>query len=52
MLYTVSEIAAALAVPERTLRDWLEAGAPHDREQHARIWIHWPKICRLGCGNA
>ena len=40
MLYTVSEMAAALGVPERTLRDWLEAGAPHDCEQNARIWIH------------
>lgn len=44
MLYTVSEIAAALGVPERTLRDWLEAGAPHDRDQHARIWIHGRKF--------
>src|ERR1043165_8953837 len=44
MLYTVSEIAAALGVPERTLRDWLEAGAPHDREQNARIWIHGRKF--------
>ena len=40
MLYTVSEIAAALGVPERTLRDWLEVGAPHDRDQHGHIWIH------------
>jgi len=44
MLYTVSEIAAALGVPERTLRDWLDAGAPHDRDQHARIWIHGRKF--------
>jgi hypothetical protein len=44
MLYTASEIAAALGVPERTLRDWLEAGAPHDREQNARIWIHGRKF--------
>ena len=44
MLYTVCEIAAALAVPERTLRDWLEAGAPHDRDQHGHIWIHGRKF--------
>lgn len=44
MLYTVSELAAALGIPERTLRDWLEAGAPHDREQNARIWIHGRKF--------
>ena len=52
MLYTVSEMAAALGVPERTLRDWLEAGAPHDREQHARIWIHGRKFAALDCGDA
>lgn len=44
MLYTVSEMAVALDVPERTLRDWLGAGAPHDREQNARIWIHGRKF--------
>ncbi len=44
MLYTVSEIAAALGVPDRTLRDWLEAGAPHDRDPHSRIWIHGRKF--------
>jgi hypothetical protein len=44
MLYTVSEMAAALDVPERTLRDWLEAGAPHDRDPHTRIWIHGRKF--------
>jgi hypothetical protein len=44
MLYTVSEMATALGVPERTLRDWLEVGAPHDREQNARIWIHGRKF--------
>jgi ribosomal protein S27AE len=44
MLYTVSEISAAVGLPERTLRDWLEAGAPHERDQHARIWIHGKKF--------
>jgi len=44
MLYTVSEIAAALGVPDRTLRDWLEAGAPHDRDQRGHIWIHGKKF--------
>jgi hypothetical protein len=44
MLYTVSEMAGALGVPERTLRDWLEAGAPYDREQNTRIWIHGRKF--------
>ena len=44
MLYTVSEIASTLGVPERTLRDWLEAGAPHDRDPHSRIWVHGRKF--------
>lgn len=44
MLYTVSEISKAVGVPERTLRDWLEAGAPYDRDQNARIWIHGRKF--------
>ena len=44
MLYTVSEISAAVGVPERTLRDWLEAGVPYDRDQNARIWIHGRKF--------
>jgi hypothetical protein len=44
MLYTVSEIAAALSVPERTLRDWLDAGAPHERDQKRHIWVHGRKF--------
>ena len=32
MSYTVSELAGELRVPDRTLRDWLDAGAPHQRD--------------------
>ncbi len=39
MLYTVQEIADELGVPNRTLRDWLAAGAPHRKEGKNRIWI-------------
>lgn len=46
MLYTVSEMAAALGVPERTLRDWLDVGAPHDRDQRGHIWIHGREFAR------
>ena len=28
MLYTIPELAQELRTPERTLRDWLAAGAP------------------------
>ena len=40
MLYTVSELARELRVPDRTLRDWLDAGAPHHRNEHNHIWIN------------
>jgi len=47
MLYKPSELANELQIPERTLRDWLEAGAPHQRDASQHIWIngqdfrHW-----------
>lgn len=40
MLYTVREISAELNIPESTLRDWLEAGAPHQRDRRQHIWIN------------
>jgi hypothetical protein len=40
MLYTVNEISTALDVAARTLRDWLNAGAPHTRDSRGHIWIH------------
>jgi len=40
MLYKVSELAADLSIPDRTLRDWLEAGAPHLRDHGGRIWVN------------
>lgn len=39
MLYRVSELAAALKIPDRTLRDWLQQGAPHTRDNRNHIWI-------------
>src|SRR5688572_3767297 len=40
MHYKVSELAEILCVPERTLRDWLVAGAPHFRDLRNNVWIH------------
>jgi len=40
MLYKVSELAGELDIPERTLRDWLEAGTPSQRDENNRIWIN------------
>jgi hypothetical protein len=39
MLYTVRELAEEIAIPERTLRDWLSHGAPHTRDRLSHIWI-------------
>ena len=40
MLYKVRELAEELDIPERTLRDWLKNGAPHERDGRNRIWIN------------
>jgi hypothetical protein len=37
MLYTPREIAEDLDVPETTLRDWLNHGAPHSRDESNHI---------------
>jgi hypothetical protein len=39
MAYKVRELASAIAMPERTLRDWLAQGAPHHRDAQGHIWI-------------
>ena len=44
MLYKVSELAVELHLPERTLRDWLENGAPHKRNQSGQIWVPGPEF--------
>ena len=39
MRYKVRELAGDLKMPERTLRDWLKKGAPHERDSNGQIWI-------------
>ena len=39
MLYTARELSEAIGVPDRTLRDWLMAGAPHSYDKKGHIWI-------------
>lgn len=39
MLYTVRELSDAIGVVDRTLRDWLAAGAPHFYDQTGHVWI-------------
>jgi hypothetical protein len=40
MLYSVRELAQAVGTAERTLRDWLTAGAPHLRDNQGHLWIN------------
>lgn len=40
MLYKVGELAKSLSIPDRTIRDWLVAGAPHSRDNRDNLWIN------------
>jgi hypothetical protein len=40
MLYTVRELSNELTVPERTLRDWIAAGAPVEKDDRGRMMIN------------
>ena len=40
MLYKPGEIAEELGIPARTLYDWLNVGAPHQRDGGGHIWIN------------
>jgi hypothetical protein len=39
ILYIVRELSEAIGVADRTLRDWLFAGAPHFYHKKGYIWI-------------
>ena len=40
MLYTLREISEELGIPDSTLRDWLQTGAPHQRDSRDHLWIN------------
>lgn len=40
MLYTLSELGSELGIPYSTLRNWVDAGVPHTRDQRGRIYIN------------
>lgn len=40
MLYKVSELSSDLCIPDRTLRGWLDAGAPHLRDRGGHLWVN------------
>jgi hypothetical protein len=39
MFYTIRKLAEEIAIPKRTLCDWLLHGAPHTRDRLNHIWI-------------
>jgi hypothetical protein len=44
MLYSPRELCEELGIPESTLRDWLQMGAPFQRDNRNRIWIQGEKF--------
>jgi hypothetical protein len=44
MMYTVTELCIELEIPRHTVRAWLQAGLPHDRDERQHIWING-EIC-------
>jgi hypothetical protein len=40
MLYKVGELAFDLGIPDSTLRDWLNTGAPHQRDRRGHLWVN------------
>jgi hypothetical protein len=40
MLYTISDLADDLSVPESDIRNWLTAGAPHQVNADNQPWIN------------
>lgn len=40
MLYTLRELGEELGVPNSTLRNWFQAGAPHQRDHRGHLWIN------------
>ena len=54
MLYTVNELANELRISDRTIRDWLPQGLPHEKDSRGHVWINgehfagWAKTVRAG----
>jgi len=46
MLYTPREICEELDIAESTLRDWLQIGVPHQRDNRNRIWLNGEEFAR------
>jgi len=46
MSYTPREICEELDIAESTLRDWLQMGVPHQRDNRNRIWINGEEFAR------
>lgn len=40
MLYTLREVCEELGIADSTLRNWLQAGAPYQRDSRDHLWIN------------
>ena len=40
MMYTLPELGLELGIPYSTLRNWLDAGAPHERDNRGQIYVN------------
>jgi hypothetical protein len=40
MLYSLRELCEELGISDSTLRDWLQAGAPHQRDGRDHLWVN------------
>ena len=40
MMYTLPELGLELGIPYSTLRNWLEAGVPHERDNRGHIFVN------------
>jgi uncharacterized protein with PIN domain len=39
MLYSSKELGEELGIPARTIRQWIDLGMPHRRDERNHIWI-------------
>jgi hypothetical protein len=40
MMYSITELCIELDIPRHTVRAWLQAGLPHQRDSRQHIWIN------------
>ncbi len=46
MQYKARELAEELGIHSRTLRDWLNQGAPHHRDRRGHLWVNGEEFAK------